>query len=66
MELGKRVKRLRLEKDLTQHELAEKVFVSRGLISQIEAGVKTPAVGVLAVIAEVLGTTTDYLIRGDA
>lgn len=39
MELNQRLKELRLEHQLTQEELAQKIFVSRQTISNWENGV---------------------------
>ena len=65
MQLGERVKHLRLEKKFTQNDLADKIYVSRSLISQIEHGKANPAKSVLTSLSDVLGTTVYYLVHGE-
>ncbi|PWK07023.1 helix-turn-helix domain-containing protein [Tumebacillus permanentifrigoris] len=61
--LGQRVKELRLEKNMTQGELAEGI-VTPSMISQIENGVSLPSYRTVAHIATRLGTTVDDLYQG--
>ncbi len=49
---------------LTQEDLAEKARVHRTYISQLERGLKSPTVDVLARIASALGTTPASLLTG--
>ena len=42
MTFQENLKKLRLEKDLTQEELANKIFVSRTLITKYENGTVMP------------------------
>lgn len=59
--LAKNVKSLREIRGMTQRELAEKVYVTRGTIAKLENGWKIPSFATLMLIAEVLGTTCDAL-----
>ena len=61
-ETGKRIQELRSEKFLQQKELAEKVGVKQNSISRYESGVIVPSMEVLVHLAQVLDTTTDYLL----
>lgn len=62
-ELGRRVRKLREAAGLTVTELAERVGVTKGYISQIESGVvKKVAANHLFDIAQVLGTDIGYLL----
>lgn len=48
-------KEKRVQKNLTQQQLAEIIGVDRTLISKIESGASSPSVGVAKRIATVLG-----------
>lgn len=54
-------KDLRTEKDIGQIELAEKLQVSRGIISLWENGLREPTLPSLIRIATFFGVTLDYL-----
>jgi len=53
--LGKRIKELRLEQELSLSELSRKTLFSKGHLSQIENGKSSPTISCLAKIASVLG-----------
>jgi tetratricopeptide (TPR) repeat protein len=61
--VGARLKRLRLERGLSQRELAGP-GVSYAYISRIEAGARRPSVKALRVLAQKLGVSADYLETG--
>ena len=61
MNLGKTIQILRKEKNLTQNELAEKLFVSYQAISQWENGNTNPDISIIPSIADVFGITIDEL-----
>src|SRR5947209_6061522 len=61
--IGQRLKRLRLERGLSQRELAAP-GVSYAYISRIEAGTRQPSVKALRRLAVKLGVTADYLETG--
>lgn len=56
MEIGKKIRELRLENSLTQEELANRVELTKGYISQLENGLTSPSIESLMDILEVLGT----------
>jgi transcriptional regulator with XRE-family HTH domain len=58
----KRIKLARINADLSQAELAEKVGVKDYIISRYETGVSKPDIEKLGMIADALGVTTDYLL----
>lgn len=60
--VGLRVRRFRLERKITQEELAFRINTSAAYISNIERGRKKPSLEKLAEIAEVLGVTLNDLI----
>ena len=62
--LGKRIKQLRKEKELTQKELAKQVNCSHAQLNKYESGLNTPPLDRLLLLAEVLETSVDYLLAG--
>jgi transcriptional regulator with XRE-family HTH domain len=54
-EIGKKIRFLRRQEDLSQEKLAYKVGLKRVSIAQIEAGKQTVSVYILYKMAEVLG-----------
>ena len=65
MEFNEKLKELRKQKELTQEELAEVLFVSRTAISKWESGRGYPSIDSLKVIAKFFGVTIDELLSGD-
>jgi transcriptional regulator with XRE-family HTH domain len=61
--IGQRLRRLRLERGLSQRELSER-GVSYAYISRIEAGARRPSVKALRMLARKLGVSADYLETG--
>ena len=57
MDIGKRMKELRIQYGLTQQELADRAELTKGFISQLERNQNTPSVGTLLDIIQCLGTT---------
>lgn len=57
MEIGEKIKRLRLKLGLTQEELADRAELSKGFISQLERDLTSPSIATLTDILECLGTT---------
>ena len=58
MEIGKKIRELRMWKGLTQEELADRSELSKGFISQIERNLTSPSIATLMDILQCLGTTT--------
>jgi len=54
--IGEKIKRLRLENSLTQEELANRCELSKGFISQLERDMTSPSIASLVDILESLGT----------
>ena len=57
MELGIKIKELRLKKGLTQEELASRCELTKGYISQLENDLNSPSIATLNDILTSLGTT---------
>ena len=56
MEIGNKIKELRIGKGLTQEELADRAELSKGFISQIERDLTSPSIATLVDILQCLGT----------
>ena len=63
--LGERVKRLRIQRGISQRKFAKMVGTSPGLISFIERNRNKPNYQITGRMAKVLGTSVDYLIFGE-
>ena len=63
--MGNFIRMLRRERDMTQKDLAERLNITDRAISKWERGVCAPDIGLLELLAEVLGTTVPELIRGE-
>ena len=61
MELGKRIKQLRLKAELTQEQLAEQLSVSAQAISKWENAAAMPDIALLPRLSEVFGVSIDDL-----
>jgi len=61
--LGDNIKRIRLEKDISQTEIARLLDVSRGFISSIESGKRNPTLSTITRIAKAIGVSTDELLK---
>ena len=62
MEFHEKLQELRKQKNLTQEELSEILFVSRTAISKWESGHGYPSIDSLKAIAEFFGVTIDELL----
>ena len=57
MEIGSKIKELRMRNGLTQEELADRSELSKGFISQLENDLTSPSISTLEDILQCLGTT---------
>ena len=57
MEIGQRIKQLRVMKGLTQEELADRAELSKGFISQVERDLTSPSIATLMDILQCLGVS---------
>jgi transcriptional regulator with XRE-family HTH domain len=65
MELGERIQELRKAMSLTQSELAKQINISHTQMARYEIkGIQPPA-DVLKKMADLFGTSIDYLVRGN-
>ena len=56
MDIGHRIKELRIQKNLTQEELADRCELTKGFISQVERDHTSPSIATLMDILQCLGT----------
>lgn len=55
MEIGKKIKNLRIQNGLTLEELASRTELSKGFLSQLENDLTSPSITTLSDLVEVLG-----------
>lgn len=63
MNFGKILKTLRKEHNLTQRELADRIFVSKSVISYYEKSERTPSPEVIVKLAYIFNVSTDFLLE---
>ena len=56
MDIGRKLKDLRVRKGLTQEELADRAELTKGFISQLERNLTSPSIATLMYILQCLGT----------
>lgn len=66
MNIGNKLRRLRIAKNLTQEELADRAELSKGFISQLERDLTSPSISTLVDILQCLGTTISDFFQEDA
>lgn len=66
MDIGPRVRRLRLQAGLTQEELANRADLTKGFISQVENDATSPSIATLKDILDALGTSLEEFFRDTA
>ena len=59
---GNVLKTLRLKKGMTQAQLAQKLGVTKSVISAYETGLRLPSYEILIHIAKLFNVSTDYLL----
>jgi transcriptional regulator with XRE-family HTH domain len=63
--VGDRIREIRESKGMNQDRLADKAQISKGFLSDIENGKRNPSSDNLLRIANVLGASLDYLMKGE-
>lgn len=64
MNIGSKIKELRIQKNLTQEELADRAELSKGFISQLERNLTSPSIATLVDILQCLGTNLEEFFSG--
>ncbi len=60
-----KLKQYRTENNISQEDLANKLFISRTLISKWENGVIYPSYSNMEKLAEIMGVSIDYLLSNE-
>ena len=60
--IGEKIRTLRLQKAMTQEQLAERLGISYQSVSRWENGVTYPDIEFLPTIAKLFSVSTDYLL----
>lgn len=63
--LGQRIQKKRIDMGFSQKELASHIGVSPSIVSNYEAGERTPSVENLLALASIFHCSTDYLLGID-
>lgn len=66
MEIGEKLRELRIQRGLTQEELADRCELSKGFISQVERELASPSIATLKDMLECLGITLQAFFSDDA
>ena len=67
MDIGEKLRQLRLQRNLTQEEMADRCELSKGFISQVERNLASPSIATLMDMLECLGVTISQFFneKGD-
>ena len=66
MEIGNRLRTLRLQRGLTQKEMADRCELSKGFISQVERDLASPSIATLTDMLECLGSGLPAFFAADS
>ena len=61
--LGNNLKRMRIEKSISQGDIARSLSVSRGFVSNIENGKTNPTLATITRLANAIGVSSDELLK---
>lgn len=61
--LGENLKEIRMSKNITQSELAEKLGADKSFVSNIENGKTNPTLSTITSLAKALGVSTNELLK---
>ena len=65
MDIGHKIKQLRIQKGLTLEELASRSELTKGFLSQTERNLTSPSIATLNDIVEALGTSLSEFFKED-
>lgn len=63
MDLSEKIKKIREDNNLTQDEMAERIYVTRQAISKWERGINYPSLDVIRLICKQFGVSMNYLLE---
>ena len=64
VDLGRRIRKQRIQRGWTQEALAERVNVSTSFVGHVERGTRKASLETLVALANVLDVSLDYLLSG--
>lgn len=62
VDFGNRLKTLRIQNNMTQFQLSQKLGLTKSVISAYENGLRMPSYDVLIAISNIFRVTTDFLL----
>lgn len=62
VDFGNNLKTLRIKNDMTQAQLAQKLGLTKSVISAYETGLRLPSYDILINVARIYNVSTDYLL----
>ena len=62
VDFGERLRQLRIEKGLSQPQLAERISVTKSVISAYENEIRMPSYDILIKLATLFSVSTDFLL----
>lgn len=60
--IGKRIKELRIQNNMTQSKLANKLGIDRSTLTHYELGMRIPSIDILWEIADIFDVSIDELV----
>ena len=66
VEIGRKIKQLRIQKGLTLEELASRSELTKGFLSQLERELTSPSIATLNDIVEALGSSLAEFFKEDS
>lgn len=65
MDIGEKLRQLRLQRGLTQEDMADRCELSKGFISQVERNLASPSIATLTDMLECLGSSLSQFFSED-
>ncbi len=62
IDFGNRLRAIRLQNNMTQAQLSQKLGVTKSVVSAYETGLRMPSYDILISISQLFKVTTDYLL----
>jgi len=62
VDFGLRLRRLRQSRNMTQQQLADRLRLTKSVISAYETDLRMPSYDILIKLSTIFGVTTDYLL----
>ena len=63
VKLGRNLKKIRVEKGISQGDIARALNVARSFVSDLENGKRNPTLTTISKLAKAIGVSTDELLK---